>query len=107
MATSEDFMDYLFDQIDNKWNKRYRKMFGEYMFYIDDKPMLLVCDNTVYIKMLDSISSLVQKDSRGFPYKGSKEHYIIDIEDKELLNTVIDELVKVIPIPAKKNKKSG
>jgi hypothetical protein len=57
--------------------------------------------------MLDCVSSLVQKESKGFPYKGSKEHYIIDIEDKELLNTVIDELVKVIPIPAKRKKTSG
>ena len=107
MSTSQDFMDYLFDQIDNKWNKRYRKMFGEYMFYINDKPILLVCDNTVYINIFDCVSSLVQKESKGFPYKGSKEHYIIEIEDKDLLNKVIDELVKVIPIPIKKKKKSA
>ena len=107
MSTSQDFMEFLFDQIDNKWNKRYKKMFGEYMFYINDKPILLVCDNSVYVKMLDCVTSLVHKENKGFPYQGSKEHYLIDIEDKELLNTVIDELVKVIPIPVKNKKKSG
>jgi len=106
MATSQDYMDCLFDQIDNKWNKRYRKMFGEYMFYINDKPVLLVCDNTVYVKILDCISSIIPNESKGFPYKGAKEHYIVDIEDKKLLNSVIEELVKVIQIPVKK-KKSG
>lgn len=104
MATSQDYIDYLFDQIDNKWNKRYRKMFGEYMFYINDRPILLVCDNTVYVRILDCISSIIPNESKGFPYKGSKEHFIIDIEDNELLNIVIEELVKVIPV---KKKKSG
>ncbi|MGN0560765.1 MAG: hypothetical protein ACI4K8_06895 [Candidatus Fimenecus sp.] len=25
-------------------------MFGEYMVYVNDKPILMVCDNTVFVK---------------------------------------------------------
>ena len=106
MSTTQDYIDYVIDQIDHVWEKRYKKMFGEYMIYINDKPILLVCENTVYVKMLECISTITPQDSKGFPYKGSKEHYIVDIENKELLNSVINELEKVISIPVKR-KKSG
>jgi len=104
MSTTQDYMDFLFDQIDNRWNKRYKKMFGEYMFYINEKPILLVCDNTVYVKKLDCISTLIPKENKGFPYNGSKKHYIVIVENRELLDNVISELEKVIAIPVKKKK---
>jgi DNA helicase-2/ATP-dependent DNA helicase PcrA len=34
---------------------RYKKMFGEYMVYVNEKPILLVCDNTVFVKILDRL----------------------------------------------------
>ncbi|MDA3810626.1 MAG: transcriptional regulator [Spirochaetaceae bacterium] len=105
MSTEQDFIDFLIDQIESGWNVRYRKMFGEYMVYINDKPLLLVCDNTVYVKQLDCIASLISEENKGFPYNGSKEHYIVDFEDRELLNDVITALEKIIPIPVKKKKK--
>lgn len=37
MATTQDFIDYLYDQVNEKWSKRYRKMFGVYIFYINEK----------------------------------------------------------------------
>ena len=107
MSTSLDFIEFVIDQIDTNWNKRYLKMFGEYMVYINNKPILLVCDNTVYVKQLDCVEKIIPPDSKGIPYKGAKEHFIIDIEDRILLNQVINELEKVIKVPVKKTKKSG
>ena len=75
------------------------------MIYINEKPILLVCENTVYVKELDCIKKYFPEENKGFPYNGAKEHYIIDVEDKELLNSVIEILEKVIPVPIKKNKK--
>lgn len=102
MSTSQQYIEYLCDQISDTWNKRYRKMFGEYMVYINEKPILLICNSTVYVKQLDCVKELIRDDSKGFPYKGAKEHYIVDIEDADLLNAVIEMLEKVIPIPVKK-----
>lgn len=81
MSTTQDLIDFLIDQIDNNWNKRYRKMFGEHMVYINDKPILLVCKNTVYVKELDCSKIYFPENNKGFPYKGAKEHFIIDIEN--------------------------
>jgi len=105
MATTQEYIEFVCNQIENEWNAQYRKMFGEYMVYVHSKPLLLVCDNTVYVRQLDSIEGLMESADKGFPYKGAKEHYIVDVEDRPLLNQLIEELEKVIPVPVKKKPK--
>ena len=108
MATTPDFIAFVCDQIDSSWNPRYRKMFGEYMVYVNDKPLLLVCDNTVFVKELDEIKEVMKGAEKGSPYDGAKEHYIVDVEDRERLNDIITVLEKIIPVPCKrKPKKKG
>lgn len=105
MATTVEYIEYVCEQIKNIGEIRYRKMFGEYMVYVNDKPILLVCDNTVYIKMLDCIQNEMIHSSTGFPYDGAKEHYILDIDNTELCKNVISILESVTPIPRSKKKK--
>jgi TfoX/Sxy family transcriptional regulator of competence genes len=50
MATTADFIEYVCDQISGIGAVRCKKMFGEYMVYINEKPILLVCDNTAFCK---------------------------------------------------------
>jgi TfoX/Sxy family transcriptional regulator of competence genes len=38
---------------------RYRKMFGDSLVYVDDKPMMLLCDNTVFVKILPCLDFLM------------------------------------------------
>jgi TfoX/Sxy family transcriptional regulator of competence genes len=107
MATTAEFIEYVCGQIEGTGAVRYRKMFGEYMVYVNDKPVLLVCDNTVFVKMLGPIAEKMTEAERGFPYSGAKEHYILDIEDaafsREIV-AVLEELTKV-PVPKKRKAK--
>ena len=48
MATTQDYIEYVCERLPDCGDVRYRKMFGEYMVYINDKPLLTVCDNTVW-----------------------------------------------------------
>lgn len=105
MATTEDFIKYVCDQISGVGETRYKKMFGEYMVYVNEKPVIIVCDNIAYVKDLPEISELMQNSEKGFPYKGAKEHHILDIDNAELSKKVISELEKVIPVPKPKKKK--
>jgi TfoX/Sxy family transcriptional regulator of competence genes len=82
-------------------------MFGEYMVYVNDKPILLVCDNTVFVKILPCLDALMEKAGRGYPYDGAKEHYILDIDNAELVSEVVAELEPITPIPKKKKVKEG
>lgn len=105
MATSVDFIEYVCDQIRGVGDIRYRKMFGEYMVYVNDRPIFLVCDNTVYIKKVDCLADIMKDADTGVPYEGSKEHYILDIDNRELSSEVADILKEIIPIPKPKKKK--
>ena len=104
MATSPEYITFVCDQVRGDWDIRHKKMFGEYMVYVNDKPVLLVCDNTVFVKQLPCIEGLMAAE-KGFPYNGAKEHYILDVEDTELAKQVIAELEIVTPIPKPKPKK--
>jgi TfoX/Sxy family transcriptional regulator of competence genes len=106
MSTSVDYIEFVCDQIRGTGEIRYKKMFGEYMVYVNNKPILLVCDNTVYIKILDEVKSIMANAEAGYPYKGAKEHYILDIEDAKLSRDVIAILEPITPIPKPKKKKT-
>ncbi len=105
MATSEDFINYICEQINGVGEIRYKKMFGEYLVYVNEKPVITVCDNMAFVKKLDIISELMEGAETGFPYKGAKEHYILDIDNRELSRTVVSKVEEVTPLPKKKVSK--
>lgn len=105
MATTLDYIEYVCEQVRGVGLIRYKKMFGEYMVYVNDKPVLLVCDNTVFVKILDCITDKMEKAEKGMPYQGAKEHYILDIEDADFSREIISILESVTPLPKPKKKK--
>lgn len=106
MATTVEYIEYVCEQLSGIGDIRYKKMFGEYMVYLNDKPVIIVCDNTVFVKMLDAIAPLMKKAEKGFPYDGAKEHYVLDIDDADFAKKVALELEKIIPLPKPRKKKS-
>lgn len=106
MATTIDFIEYVCEQIAGIGEIRHRKMFGEYMVYVNDKPILLVCDNTVFVKQLDCISIKMHDAQKGTPYNGAKEHYILDIDNADFSREVVLALESVTSIPKPKKKKN-
>ena len=101
MATGVDFIEFVCEHIRGDYIVRYKKMFGEYMVYVNDKPILLVCDNCVFVKKLPQVESLLSEAETGIPYNGSKEHYILDMENAELVEKVIPILERVTPLTKK------
>jgi TfoX/Sxy family transcriptional regulator of competence genes len=106
MATTVDFIEYVCEQIEGTGEVRHKKMFGEYMVYVNNKPILLVCDSMVYVKILPCLGELMTAAEKGFPYKGAKEHYILDVDDVELAAAVVTALEQVVPVPKPKKKKT-
>ncbi len=81
-------------------------MFGEYMVYVNDKPILLVCDNIIFVKQLDVLKNRMNYADEGHPYNGAKEHNILDIENRELSKDIVAILEGVTSIPKQQKKKS-
>lgn len=104
MATDLSFIEYICEQLHDVGELRYRKMFGEYMVYVNDKPVIIVCDNTVFVKQLDCIAEAMQDAKTGSPYKGAKPHYILDIDNADFAKEIVCELEAVTPLPQKRKK---
>ena len=107
MATTPEYIEFVCEQIRDTGAVRYRKMFGEYMVYVNDKPVLLVCDNTVFVKILPELSQVMAGADTALPYEGSKPHYILDIEDREKTQAVIQILEPITPLPKSRKKKGN
>ena len=105
MATTLDYIEYVAAQAAGFGAVRYRKMFGEYMVYVNDKPILLVCDNSVFVKIQPCLDDLMGGAEMGIPYDGAKEHYILDIDNAELTQNVIAMLEPITPLPKPRKKK--
>lgn len=106
MATTKDFIEYVCEQIAGAGAIRYRKMFGEYMVYVNDKPVLLVCDNTVFVKKLEELKGIMANSATGSPYEGAKEHYVLDIDNADFSKEVIAIIEPLTPVPKPKKKKT-
>ena len=108
MATSKDFIEYVLEKIKTDGKVDCKKMFGEYMVYVDEKPVLLVCDDTVFIKILPETKAILGDDAEiGRPYDGAKEHFAIDPDDEKFA-LLVSVLEKVTPPrkPCKASKKA-
>ncbi|GAB6393649.1 MAG: TfoX/Sxy family protein [Treponematales bacterium] len=99
MASDLSFVQYVADQIRTGGEVTYKKMFGEYQVYLNGKPVVLVCDNTAFVKMLDCVKPLLENTETGFPYPGAKECYVVNPDDSDLLSKVAMALEKNVPAP--------
>jgi TfoX/Sxy family transcriptional regulator of competence genes len=104
MASEMEFIEYVVTQMEDLGNVRYRKMFGDCMIYLNERPVILVCDNTTYVKKHPAIEELVRESETGIPYEGAKEYYIIDAGHKKHFTQVLSILEEVLPLPKKRPK---
>ena len=107
MATSPEYLAFVLEQLPPLWDIRSRKMFGEYMIYLNDKPILTLCDSTVFVKKLPDLSEILASAPCGCPYEGAKEHYILDVEDHDLTEHVLTLAEAATPLPKPRKKGRG
>lgn len=85
----------------------YRPMFGEYCIYSGEKPLLLVCDNTAFVKVIECLAELLADAERREPFPGAKGYVVLDVEDTTLLHDVLLLLDSHKPMPKlRKRRKS-
>lgn len=105
MACSKEYIDFICSQLQGVGIVRPHKMFGDWCIYVDEKPVILACDDICYVKKHEAIAELMQNAESGYPYEGAKEHYILDIEHASTALPVIQKLLEVLPYPKKRTKK--
>ena len=106
MASDLEFVKYIVDQIENAGEISYRKMFGEYVLYCNDKVVALICENQLFVKPTDEGRSFINNVAEASPYPGAKTYFLIEdqIEDRDWLSHLILLTEKVLPKPVPKRK---
>lgn len=103
MASDIHFAQYVADQLSQAGTVTFKKMFGEYGFYLDEKFFGSVCDNQLFIKITNAGRALAPALKTAPPYDGAKECFLFeDLDDRDFLVKFV--LATCSELPAKKKK---
>jgi len=107
MASEQNFVDFVIEQIRNAGEVTAKKMFGEYGIYADGKLFGLICDNKLFIKPTISGREFIGNVIEAPPYEGAKPSFLIEdeIEDSDWLSELVRISLKELPSPKPKSKK--
>ena len=105
MATSQETMDFLLDQLSGLAGVSAKKMFGEYCLYLAGKPVGLVCDDQLFLKPTGAGGALLRQPVEAPPYPGAKLHWLVTAdlwEDRDWLCRLIVATDSELPLPKPK-----
>ena len=107
MSSDKDFVDFVVDQLEDSNMITYKKMFGEYAIYYNNKIVALICDNQLFVKPTEAGKSFIGNVKEAPPYPGAKMSFLITdkIEDREWLSQLIRITANELPEPKPKKKK--
>ena len=108
MASDQKFIDFIMDQVGIP-QITYKKMFGEYGLYLNNKLFGLVCDNKLFIKPTPSGREFIKDVIEAAPYPGAKPSFLIEekLENRDWLKKLVVITANELPEPKPKKKKAG
>jgi len=85
----------------------FKKMFGDYTVYCDDKVVALICDNQLFVKPTSAGRSAIGTVVEAPPYEGAKPSFLIEdkLDDREWLSSLIRVTAAELPLPKPKKPK--
>lgn len=107
MASEQNFVDYVVEQINDAGEIIAKKMFGEYAIYSGGKHFGLICHNKLFIKPTKAGRTYIGNVTEAPPYPGAKPSFLIEeqLEDPEWLSKPVKVSLPELPVPKPKKKK--
>jgi len=107
VASDLEFVQYVVDQLRQECGVSFKKMFGEYGLYANEKLVALVCDNQLFVKPTEAGKQFIGEFAEAPPYPGAKPSLLVQdkIEDSEWLSDLITLTEQALPKPKPKAKK--
>jgi TfoX/Sxy family transcriptional regulator of competence genes len=107
MASDQNFVDFIIEQIQNIGTISAKKMFGEYGVYCDSKLFGVICDNMLCIKPTNKGREFIGNPTELSAYEGAKPSFLIEdkIEDSKWLSDLVRITLDSLPEPKPKNRK--
>ncbi|MGI5959193.1 MAG: TfoX/Sxy family protein [Massiliimalia sp.] len=106
MATSQDYLNFLLDQLSSLEGITYRMMMGEYLIYYRGKVVAYVCDDRFLVKPVPStIKLLPYAEYDSINAGGRKKLLRVDnVDDSNFLAELLDSMYDELPFPKSKKK---
>lgn len=107
MASDEELVQYLAEQMQTAGDIRYKKMFREYAIYCNGKVVALVCGNQLFVKPTQGGRLFIRDVKEAPAYPRAKPSFLIEgqYEDSEWISELIKMTFKELPKPKPKKKK--
>ena len=98
MASSQEFLVFLLDQLSQLDGITHRKMMGEYILYHRGKIAAYVCDDRLLVKPVPSAVRMLPGARMEPPYGGAKEMILVEqVDDRALLTALFEAMYPEIP----------
>ena len=89
MASHQDFVDYVAEQLREAGSIRSRKMFGEYGLYCNDVFFAVICDDQLFIKVTPAGEAAFPHLPKAPPYEGAKDSFLVeDVDDRDTMTAL-------------------
>ena len=103
MASSKEYLDFIFEQLSELEEITYRAMMGEFIIYYRGKIVGGIYDDRLLVKPVNSAVSLTPDVVYELPYEGAKEMLLVDnVDNKEFLSQLFNTVYEELPSPKKK-----
>ena len=103
MATSNEYLTFILDQLSLIDRITYRAMMGEYMIYHHGKLAAYLCDDRLLVKILPSTTAMLPDAKKEPPYPGAKEMLLVeDVDDRVFLKALFETMYPELPEPKKR-----
>ena len=84
MASHQDFVDYVAEQLREAGTIRIRKMFGEYGLYCDGVFFAVICGDQFFVKITPAGQAAFPSLPKAPPYEGARDSFLVeDVEDRD------------------------
>ena len=105
MSSSNEYLEYILEQLSDLDEISYRAMMGEYIIYYRGKIIGGIYDDRFLIKPVKSAMAMMPEANMEFPYEGAKEMLLVDdVDDREFLKELLEAMYEELPVPRKKRK---
>lgn len=104
MASSEEYLNFVLEQLSDLDDITYRAMMGEYILYFRGRIFGGIYDDRLLVKPVPSAVSLMPSARREPPYEGAKEMLLVDdVDDEMLLAKLVCAMCDELPAPRRKS----
>lgn len=89
MSSDLEYVKFVAEQLESTGEITYKKMFGEYGFYCNQKFFGTVENNQLYIKITEAGQKILENPTIASPHHGAKYFLIDNLDDKEFLKYLV------------------